>query len=122
MTRLAPWFRRACPWLGMCVSLAPGLGCRARGGPSQAPSYAEARAIVDNHCVACHSGEPSIPAFPIAPAGVELDTAAQMRQYAERIRARTVLDKTMPLLNKTGMTDREREVLALWVENGAREL
>jgi uncharacterized membrane protein len=76
--------------------------------------------VVDNHCVSCHSEEPTIPAFPIAPAGVALDTAAQMQRYAERIKVRTALDRTMPLLNKTQMTEHERYVLAAWVEGGAK--
>jgi uncharacterized membrane protein len=49
-----------------------------------------------------------------------LDTATQMQQFAERIKVRTALDRTMPLLNKTGMTEDERGVLARWVEHGAR--
>jgi uncharacterized membrane protein len=87
--------------------------------PSPEASYAQARAVVDRHCVSCHSERPTIPAFPIAPAGFVLDTAAQMRQQAERIRARTV-DQTMPLLNKTGMTDEERDILRRWVDAGAK--
>jgi uncharacterized membrane protein len=100
------------------VALAP--GCREATTSAQAPSYAEARAVIEAHCVSCHSEQPSLPAFPIAPMGVLLDTPTQMQQYAERIKARTVLDRTMPLLNKTGMTEDERGLLASWVEHGAR--
>lgn len=78
--------------------------------------YAQARAVVDRHCLGCHSDRPTNPAFPIAPKGVELDTEAQMRQHARTMRERTVVDKTMPLLNKTGMTDEERQVLARWLD------
>jgi uncharacterized membrane protein len=61
-----------------------------------------------------------VPAFPIAPDGFEFDTAEQMHRHAARIKARTVVDKTMPLLNKSGMTDGEREVLRSWIDAGAR--
>jgi uncharacterized membrane protein len=96
------------------------LACRQAAESPLAPSYAEARAVVEGHCVSCHSEHPTIPAFPIAPGGVLLDTSTQMQQYAERIRVRTALDRTMPLLNKTGMTEDERNLLAGWVENGAQ--
>ena len=114
------------PWRGTVVlvlSVAGALlsGCERghTGPPSPEASYAQARAVVDRHCVSCHSERPTIPAFPIAPDGFVFDTAAQMRRHAERIRARTV-DKTMPLLNKTGMTDEERDILRRWIDAGAK--
>ncbi len=75
--------------------------------------------MVDRHCVSCHSERPTVPAFPIAPGDVSLDTAEQMQRRAERLMART-LDGTMPLLNKTGMTERERSIIRRWVEAGAK--
>jgi uncharacterized membrane protein len=107
---------------GACALLAIAFGpnCADAPGSAAAPSYVEARAVVDRHCVSCHSEQPTVPAFPIAPSSVVLDTAVQMQQHAERIRARTVLDPTMPLLNKTGMTEHERAVLGRWVEGGAK--
>lgn len=90
------------------------------GSKQSEVSYAEARAVVDRHCVSCHSEQPTIPAFPIAPNGFMLDTAAQMRRHADRIKVRTVVDKTMPLLNKTGMTDDEREILGRWIDAGSK--
>lgn len=107
---------------GACALLALAFGSDCADAPPAVPaaSYAEARVVVDRHCVSCHSEQPTVPAFPIAPGSVLLDTAAQMQQYAERIRVRTVLDPTMPLLNKTGMTEHERGVLGRWVEGGAK--
>jgi uncharacterized membrane protein len=102
------------------VLFALGPGCPEAAPSAPGPSYAEARAVVQGHCVSCHSEQPTIPAFPIAPGGVRFDTAAEMQQYAERIRVRTLLERTMPLLNKTSMTEDERTVLAHWVEHGAR--
>ena len=101
--------------VGAC-SIAALTRCRTRS----AASYAEARAVVDRHCVACHSENTTVPAFPIAAAGVLLDTADQMRLYAARIQERTVVRRDMPLLNKTGMTDEERALLDRWIEAGAR--
>jgi uncharacterized membrane protein len=47
------------------------------------------------------------------------DTPADMHRFADRIRLRAAVERTMPLLNKTGMTDAERELLRRWAEQGA---
>jgi uncharacterized membrane protein len=83
-------------------------------------SYAEARAVVDRRCIECHSAKPTSRAFPVAPQAVMLDTALQMQQYAPRIEATVAVERTMPLANMTGMTDKERRVLGRWVETGAK--
>jgi uncharacterized membrane protein len=82
--------------------------------------YAEARTVVNRRCIECHSERPTNRAFPIAPQGVMLDTALQMKQYAQRIETRVVVERTMPLANKSGMTDQERWALGRWVETGAK--
>jgi uncharacterized membrane protein len=82
--------------------------------------YAEARTVVNRRCIECHSERPTNNAFPIAPQGVMLDTAPRMKQYAQRIEARVVVERTMPLANMSGMTDEERWVLGRWVETGAK--
>ena len=81
--------------------------------------YAEARTVVNLRCIGCHSEHPTNRAFPIAPKGVMLDTAPQMKQYARRIKARVAVERTMPLANMSGMTDEERRLLGRWVETGA---
>jgi len=83
-------------------------------------SYAEARAVVNRRCIECHSVKPSNRAFPIAPRGVELDTAQQMKQYAQRIEVTAAVERTMPLANISGMTEEERSALGRWVETGAK--
>jgi uncharacterized membrane protein len=72
------------------------------------------RTIVDGHCLECHSERPTNRAFPIAPQGDMFDTALQMQEYAARIEARVVEERTMPLANMSGMTDDGRLVLGRW--------
>src|SRR5258708_39840021 len=86
----------------------------------RAVGYAEARTVVNRRCIECHSEQPTNRAFPIAPKGVMLDTAGQMKQYARRIEARMAVERTMPLANISDMTDEERRVLGCWVETGAK--
>ena len=57
--------------------------------------------------------------FTVAQGGVMLDTVEQMQQWAPRIRARAVDTTDMPFMNKTAMTDDERQLLARWIAAGA---
>ena len=68
------------------------------------------------HCVACHAAEPTHEAFAKAPAGVLLETIAQVAGNAERI-VTQVVNGAMPLGNQTGMTDDERNRIAAWAES-----
>jgi len=82
-------------------------------------TFADARSIVDRRCAACHSATPSITDFGAAPGGVSFDDPARIQALAGRIRARAVETRTMPLGNRTNMTDRERALLARWIDAGA---
>lgn len=75
----------------------------------------QALAIVQKHCAACHSAQPTDAIFTVAPAGVLLETPAQLRQWAPRILARSVMSQDMPFMNKTGMTEEERALLGQWI-------
>jgi uncharacterized membrane protein len=82
-------------------------------------TFAEVRTIIDRRCAACHSRQPSDESFGIAPGGVAFDTPGEIAASAARIRERAVVTQTMPPGNKTRMTERERAVLARWLERGA---
>lgn len=82
-------------------------------------AYAEAKRVIDRRCASCHSRTPTDEVFRLAPNGVTFDTPESIRTRAETIRARVVLTRTMPLANKTGMTDAERDILARWLDQGA---
>jgi len=82
-------------------------------------AFADVRSIVDRRCAACHSATPSITDFGAAPGGVSFDDPARIQALAARIRARAVETRTMPLGNRTNMTDRERAILARWIDQGA---
>jgi uncharacterized membrane protein len=125
-------FRQWVPALGLTVAtgfavlLVVGRGAGAGGPISSAaadiPSqvtFADARSIIDRRCAACHSATPSIEDFGAAPGGVSFDDPARIQALAARIRARAVETRTMPLRNRTNMTDRERAILGRWIEQGA---
>jgi uncharacterized membrane protein len=77
---------------------------------------AEALAIVNRHCIACHAAMPTYVAFDQPPNGVILETIADLRKYAARIYAQTVRNKAMPLGNRSHMTDDERAALGRWLK------
>ena len=79
-------------------------------------SFEQVRSIIDRRCAACHSQAPSIPDFGAPPAGVSFDDPARIRALAARIQVRAVETRTMPLGNRTRMTEMERAILARWIE------
>ncbi|HUQ84101.1 MAG TPA: urate hydroxylase PuuD [Gemmatimonadaceae bacterium] len=79
-------------------------------------SFEEARSIIDRRCAACHSANPAITEFGSAPGGVSFDDPARIQALADRIRFRAVETKTMPLGNRTNITERERAILGRWIQ------
>jgi uncharacterized membrane protein len=86
------------------------------GGPV---TFAAAREVIDRRCLSCHSARNTDDVFRLAPNGVTFDTPESIRARADMIRTRVVVLRNMPLANKTGMTDAERDLLARWLDGGA---
>jgi len=82
-------------------------------------TFAQAYEIILNRCVSCHAEKPSDENFDKAPKNVRFDTPRQIKNEAARIRAVSVLTKTMPLGNQTKMTVAERVLLGRWIADGA---
>ena len=93
------------------------LGGSSRGGARV--EFPAVRAVIDRRCLSCHSRTPSDDIFRAAPNGVTFDTPEAVRARAEIIRKRVVVVRDMPLANKTGMTDAERDLVARWLDGGA---
>ncbi|MEN9433681.1 MAG: hypothetical protein RLZZ422_1270 [Pseudomonadota bacterium] len=70
--------------------------------------------VTNARCLQCHSAKPTDEVFKVAPAGVIYDTEAEVIAKAERIYARAVVSKDMPFMNKTQITEQERQVIAQW--------
>ena len=83
-------------------------------------SFADVRRVVHERCTTCHSANPTHPAFPAAPAGVELDSDAQIVAEALRIHQQTVVTKVMPIGNVTDINDDERALIDQWYRSGAQ--
>lgn len=83
-------------------------------------NFARAQEIVVKRCIPCHSAKPTDDIYKVAPNDIVFDTPEHIRLLAPRIRERAVLTKTMPNLNKTQMTERERAELGKWIADGAK--
>jgi uncharacterized membrane protein len=70
--------------------------------------------VVLHRCTTCHSAQPTHPAFPAAPAGVEFDTDQQIVAEALRIHQQAVTTRVMPIGNLTNMTEDERDIIDRW--------
>jgi uncharacterized membrane protein len=82
-------------------------------------TFADVRHVIDRRCAVCHSSRPTDLTFGVAPAGVAFDTPEDVVSRAARIRERAVVTRTMPPGNKTNITDRERALIARWLDQGA---
>lgn len=93
---------------GFAIVLSASEDTRQRhcGAPVAFSSLAE---MIDRRCSACHTGGNN-------ESGVLLGTPAQVRAVGDRINARVVLQKSMPVANASGMLDHERDMLACWLE------
>ena len=104
----------------MFLSTPHGAAARAPGAATDSvPSFATVRLVIAQRCQPCHSQYQTDRTMGPAPAGVTFDTPESIARFAERIRVRAVETRTMPLANKTGITEDERALLGRWIAAGA---
>jgi uncharacterized membrane protein len=87
--------------------------------PEEIVHFKTVRGVVTQRCLPCHSATPTDDVWKTAPVGIMFDTPSQMKTYAPRMKDRVQISKTMPLGNKTQITDAERDLLGNWVDQGA---
>jgi uncharacterized membrane protein len=82
-------------------------------------SFAEVNLIVQKRCISCHSAKPTDDVYTAPPNGVTYDTPDDILKKKDLIMQRVVLTKTMPQNNKTNITQKERDKIRCWIEQGA---
>ena len=75
---------------------------------------ADVRNIIGQHCTGCHATNPSDKLFKVAPLGFILDSDDLILANAQAIYQRTVIDRSMPFNNQTGMTEAQRKLIMVW--------
>ncbi len=83
-------------------------------------SFEEVSEIINKRCIQCHSISPTDDQWNLAPNKVMFDTPEQVKALSERIMIRAVLTPSMPLANKTKMTEEERQKIKTWILQGAK--
>ena len=83
-------------------------------------TFNRVRAIIGQHCVACHSPAPTFPGYSQPQAGVLLHTPIDIVHNAQRTYQQVIATRIMPLGNITKMSDEERAVIAAWIKAGAK--
>ena len=81
--------------------------------------FSEVNAIVQARCISCHSSKPTDDVYKAPPNGVMYDTPDDIAKKKDLIMQRVVITKTMPQNNKTNMTQKERDIIRCWIEQGA---
>jgi uncharacterized membrane protein len=82
-------------------------------------TLAQVQPIFQQRCQACHSAHPSDAGYKAPPKGIAFDSAEELKRYAPQIYRMAVLTRAMPLGNKTGMQDEERDLIGRWIDGGA---
>lgn len=81
------------------------------GSTSLTKNQVIAKQIIDERCTQCHSSTPTDDVFKVAPSGAVFDSWQDIERWKARILVRSVESADMPFLNKTKMTDEERQRL-----------
>ncbi len=103
---------------GVAVAIRPDEGGGGSTTTARIAPFELVHTVVEKRCVPCHSSHPTKVA--VAPKGVVFDTPAQIKAQASLIERVAVTTKTMPIGNATGMTQEERDLVGVWIRNGAR--
>ena len=99
--------------LALAVAIGPQHSAARAAGPP--PSFATVQAIVATRCAPCHSLSPSEPGYSSPPAGIVLETAAEIDADAALIGTgggRLACDAAR---KRHRMTQAERDTLARWL-------
>ena len=82
-------------------------------------SFNEVQNIIKYRCGTCHAKNPTYEGIEAAPKGVVYDTAQDIINNLKLIKAQAIDAEIMPPNNLTGITKNEREMLRVWIEQGA---
>jgi uncharacterized membrane protein len=80
---------------------------------AKAAGYPEVRKVLEQRCYMCHGEQMQMK-------NVRLDSPDALKLHAQAVYQQSVVAKTMPLNNATGITDAERALIGQWFLAGAK--
>ena len=116
----APWLLPAASLVMLSLALVTAPAQRFLPTDAEPIAFTEVQQIVTVRCASCHAAMPTDEVFQVAPKGILLDSAEAVLEHSDAIYTHSVLSNYMPLGNKTGMLESERERLGLWYAQMAR--
>ena len=98
----------------MQPAAAPGKTAAPSGAPAvAAASYSDVHKVLEARCLMCHGAQ-------LQMKNVRLDSAENLKLHAQAVYQQSVVTKTMPMNNSTGITDVERALIGQWFLAGAK--
>ncbi|MDC6447844.1 urate hydroxylase PuuD [Alphaproteobacteria bacterium] len=85
----------------------------------QLVKFNEVQNIIKYRCGTCHAKNPTYEGMEVAPKGVIYDTADDIIKNLKLIKAQALDAEIMPPNNITGITNSERNLLRIWIQQGA---
>ena len=82
--------------------------------------FSQIKPILEKRCNTCHANNPTDDVITSAPNGVIFEEEEETKMYLPRIYEQVIVAKTMPLANKTQITDEERALLGAWVKQNMK--
>jgi uncharacterized membrane protein len=80
-------------------------------------TFEQVQVVFEKRCLSCHAVKPTDDVFKETPKGVVLETDEQIRKHLPKILEMVVISKSMPIGNKTQITEEERQLIGAWVQN-----
>ena len=91
-----------------------GISTSATAAPvAQAAGYGDVRKVLEQRCFMCHGEQ-------LQMKNVRLDSPQLLRQHAQAVYQQSVVARTMPMNNSTGITEAERALIGRWFLAGAK--
>ena len=79
-------------------------------------AFSQVQPIFQQRCISCHAKVPTDDIIHETPKGVVLENELQIKQHLPKILEMAVIAKSMPLGNKTQITEDERKLIGAWVQ------
>jgi uncharacterized membrane protein len=84
--------------------------------------FHQVKPIFEQRCNTCHGSNPTDDIIKIAPGGMIFEEENVTKTYLSRIYQQVNVAKSMPLANKTGITEDERAMIGAWVQQEMKKI
>ena len=105
--------------LAFIIRPTPAPSVTLAGVNAESLTYKDIHPIIVQRCQPCHASNPDFMGFVAPPQGIVYETAEQVKAVVHKIKVQVVDTPMMPPGNLTKITQREREMIGAWIDQGA---